>query len=86
MGCEQEYLLEFISGNRLDYYDFSSCRPNWEKCADVVAGGMDRWKELREGKTSDQLVDVLLNEISGGAGDEAGGAEYFDPQVMMECI
>ena len=47
---------------------------------------MDRWKELREGKTSDQLVDVLLNEISGGAGEEAGGAEYFDPQVLMNSI
>ena len=58
-------------------------RPNWDKCADFVAGGMDRWKELREGKTSDQLVDVLLNEIAGGAGEEAGGAEYFDPQVLL---
>ncbi len=40
-----------------------------------------RWKELSENKTSDQLVGVLLNEIAGGAGTDAGGAEYFDGQV-----
>jgi hypothetical protein len=40
-----------------------------------------RWKELSEGKTSDELVDVLLLQISGGATD-SGGAEYFDGQVI----
>uniref|UniRef100_A0A2K5PY86 Translin associated factor X interacting protein 1 n=1 Tax=Cebus imitator TaxID=2715852 RepID=A0A2K5PY86_CEBIM len=34
--------------------------------ADVVAGGSERWKMLAEGKNSDQLVDVLLEEIGSG--------------------
>ncbi|XP_065497159.1 translin-associated factor X-interacting protein 1 [Caloenas nicobarica] len=38
-------------------------RPNWAKCSEVIPGGADRWDWLAEGKTSDQLVDVLLEEI-----------------------
>ncbi|NXJ83875.1 TXIP1 protein, partial [Trogon melanurus] len=38
-------------------------RPNWPKCSEVIPGGADRWGCLAEGKSSDQLVDVLLEEI-----------------------
>ncbi|KAK2545769.1 Tsnaxip1 [Columba livia] len=38
-------------------------RPNWARCSEVIPGGADRWDWLAEGKTSDQLVDVLLEEI-----------------------
>lgn len=31
--------------------------------ADVIAGGPERWNALSEGKTSDQLVDVLLEDL-----------------------
>lgn len=34
--------------------------------ADVVAGGPERWQMLAEGKNSDQLVDILLEEIGEG--------------------
>nr|XP_034975076.1 translin-associated factor X-interacting protein 1 [Zootoca vivipara] len=44
----------------------STPRPNWEKCADVIADGAERWSALSEGKTSDQLVDVLLEEVGAG--------------------
>nr|XP_054309959.1 translin-associated factor X-interacting protein 1 isoform X7 [Pongo pygmaeus] len=53
----------------------STPRPDWTKCkdssslsphADVVAGGPERWQMLAEGKNSDQLVDVLLEEIGSG--------------------
>uniref|UniRef100_A0A2K5PYB6 Translin associated factor X interacting protein 1 n=2 Tax=Cebus imitator TaxID=2715852 RepID=A0A2K5PYB6_CEBIM len=44
----------------------STPRPDWSKCEDVVAGGSERWKMLAEGKNSDQLVDVLLEEIGSG--------------------
>ncbi|XP_003936362.2 translin-associated factor X-interacting protein 1 isoform X3 [Saimiri boliviensis] len=44
----------------------STPRPDWSKCEDVVAGGPERWKVLAEGKNSDQLVDVLLEEIGSG--------------------
>ncbi|NXQ96724.1 TXIP1 protein, partial [Sagittarius serpentarius] len=41
-------------------------RPNWPKCSEAIPGGADRWGCLAEGKTSDQLVDVLLEEIGTG--------------------
>ncbi|XP_037672302.1 translin-associated factor X-interacting protein 1 isoform X2 [Choloepus didactylus] len=44
----------------------STPRPYWTKCEDVVAGGPERWQMLAEGKNSDQLVDVLLEEIGEG--------------------
>ncbi|XP_058135816.1 translin-associated factor X-interacting protein 1 isoform X2 [Dasypus novemcinctus] len=44
----------------------STPRPDWTKCEDVVAGGPERWQMLAEGKNSDQLVDVLLEEIGEG--------------------
>ncbi|XP_014403313.1 PREDICTED: translin-associated factor X-interacting protein 1 isoform X5 [Myotis brandtii] len=44
----------------------STPRPDWIKCEDVVAGGPERWHMLAAGKNSDQLVDVLLEEIGEG--------------------
>ncbi|XP_019344520.1 translin-associated factor X-interacting protein 1 isoform X1 [Alligator mississippiensis] len=41
----------------------STPRPDWAKCAGVVPGGVDRWRFLAEGKTSNQLVDLLLEEM-----------------------
>uniref|UniRef100_A0A8C0EPJ4 Translin-associated factor X-interacting protein 1 N-terminal domain-containing protein n=1 Tax=Bubo bubo TaxID=30461 RepID=A0A8C0EPJ4_BUBBB len=41
-------------------------RPNWAKCSEVIPGGAERWGCLAEGKTSDELVDVLLEEIGTG--------------------
>ncbi|XP_048372137.1 translin-associated factor X-interacting protein 1 isoform X1 [Sphaerodactylus townsendi] len=38
-------------------------RPEWDKCAEVIAGGPERWTTLSAGKTSDQLVDVLLEDL-----------------------
>ena len=39
-----------------------------------------RWKE-HEGKSSNELVDVLINEISGSPGAETAGAQFFDGLV-----
>ncbi|MBZ3891042.1 Translin-associated factor X-interacting protein 1 [Sciurus carolinensis] len=44
----------------------STPRPDWTKCEDVVAGGPERWQMLAADKNSDQLVDVLLEEIGEG--------------------
>ncbi|XP_074058291.1 translin-associated factor X-interacting protein 1 isoform X2 [Macrotis lagotis] len=41
----------------------STPRPNWSKCEAVISGGRERWQLLSQGKSSDQLVDVLLEEI-----------------------
>uniref|UniRef100_A0A8C2TII1 Translin associated factor X interacting protein 1 n=1 Tax=Coturnix japonica TaxID=93934 RepID=A0A8C2TII1_COTJA len=38
-------------------------RPNWAKCSEVIRGGEERWGRLAKGKSSNQLVDVLLEEI-----------------------
>lgn len=58
----------------------STPRPDWEKCSDCVQGGIMRWKEISEGKRSDELVDILLNEIQSGGIVDTVGAEYFDGQ------
>ncbi|XP_073163328.1 translin-associated factor X-interacting protein 1 isoform X2 [Lepidochelys kempii] len=53
--------------NKLQQVQRSSTpRPDWAKCAEVISGGPVRWSYLEEGKTSDQLVDVLLEEIGTG--------------------
>lgn len=61
-------------------------RPDWAKAADFVAGGTMRWKELSDSKTSQQLVDVLLQEIAGGGDSGADGAEYFDGRGTGEDV
>ncbi|XP_040265056.1 translin-associated factor X-interacting protein 1 [Bufo bufo] len=38
-------------------------RPAWEKCVDIFPEVFQRWSEVSEGKSSDQLVDVLLTEL-----------------------
>ena len=43
-----------------------------------------RWKELSEGKRSNELVDVLLTEIQSGGFADTAGADYFDPQVSKD--
>eukprot|EP00794_Sanderia_malayensis_P018901 gene18901-20803_t len=58
-------------------------RPDWDRCAKYVEGGNDRWTEISKDKSSNDLVDVLLSEMTGqdiaiiqaGAGT---GNEYFE--------
>jgi hypothetical protein len=40
-------------------------RPKWLKCVRVVDGGLDRWKQITANRSSDELVDILLNEFAG---------------------
>lgn len=54
-----------------------------------MEGGTERWNELSQNRTSDELVDVLLAEMTGQdiALIQAGastGAEYFEGQVTMK--
>nr|KAF6412106.1 translin associated factor X interacting protein 1 [Rousettus aegyptiacus] len=70
----------------------STPRPDWSKCEDVVAGGPDRWQMLAEGKNSDQLVDVLLEEIGVGLLQEKdffpglGYEESIPPFLRFEGV
>ncbi|KAI0981103.1 hypothetical protein GJ496_006539 [Pomphorhynchus laevis] len=74
---------EGVIKERDDYYNFSagargSCtpRPDWNKCAQVIDGGYKRWAEISANKSSNELVDVLLNEVVGG-NDPLNNADYI---------
>jgi hypothetical protein len=61
-------------------------RPQWEKCGQYIEGGTERWNEVSQNRTSDELVDVLLAEMTGQdiALIQSGvstAAEYFEGQV-----
>lgn len=75
------------------FYFINICRPHWEKCGQYIEGGIDRWNELSQDRSSDELVDILLAEMTGQdiAIIQAGvntGAEYFTGQVNWKetCI
>ncbi|XP_023374671.1 translin-associated factor X-interacting protein 1 [Otolemur garnettii] len=61
----------------------STPRPDWTKCEEVVAGGAERWLLLTEGKNSDQLVDVLLEEIGEGL---LRGKDFFSGLGYGESV
>ncbi|KAL8570488.1 hypothetical protein ACOMHN_034523 [Nucella lapillus] len=96
LQAEHNALLEVqgeVTGQRDQFYlalenlkRSSTPRPDWERCGDRVAGGAERWKELSAGKASDQLVDLLMQEITTSNGSEYGGAEYFDGQGTDETV
>lgn len=50
--------------------DTNTPRPDWDKCALIVDGGAERWKELSTGKSSNQLVEVLLHEFTGSSNSQ----------------
>jgi hypothetical protein len=41
-------------------------RPDWDKVSNVIDGGIERWKILSTGKSSEQLIDLLIREIING--------------------
>lgn len=54
-------------------------RPDWDKVSNVIDGGIERWKILSNGKSSEQLVDVLIQEIMHGNQSESiNELDYFD--------
>nr|KAG5696599.1 hypothetical protein BaRGS_034060 [Batillaria attramentaria] len=58
----------------------STPRPDWEKCGEYIQGGMERWKELSEGKGSNELVDVSAVRDGFWCAADSVGADYFDGQ------
>lgn len=40
-------------------------RPDWDRCASLVEGGADKWGNLTNNKSSIQILDTLINELSG---------------------
>jgi len=41
-------------------------RPDWDKVSNIIDGRIERWKLLSTGKTSEQLVEILIREIING--------------------
>ncbi|XP_037264880.1 translin-associated factor X-interacting protein 1 isoform X2 [Falco rusticolus] len=52
----------------------------------VIPGGADQWGSLAEGKTSSQLVDVLLEEIATGALRERNGFPAWEEEGSAEAF
>ncbi|XP_065913641.1 translin-associated factor X-interacting protein 1-like isoform X2 [Dysidea avara] len=52
-------------------------RPEWSRCAEYIEGGAEKWAELVDGRSSDQLVDVLLAQIAGVDVSEIAKEEVF---------
>ena len=49
-------------------------RPDWDKCGAVIDGGYERWRDITNNKSSNQIVELLINEMTGGT---QSGADYF---------
>jgi hypothetical protein len=89
LKTEHDTLLEVhkqVLQQRDDYYIDSETlrrtatpRPNWNHCGDFVAGGPDHWHQLIEGKTSEQIVDILITELQEAASNtNLGKVDAFD--------
>ncbi|XP_072013895.1 translin-associated factor X-interacting protein 1-like [Amphiura filiformis] len=57
-------------------------RPEWDRCAQVLEGGEERWNVIAQEKKSDELVGILLREIMG----DGVGFEWFEPRGMGEDV
>ena len=38
-----------------------------KRVAEYIEGGIKRWHEIASGKTSDQMLELILTEMSGSA-------------------
>ncbi|XP_063721278.1 translin-associated factor X-interacting protein 1-like isoform X2 [Symsagittifera roscoffensis] len=64
----------------------STPRPRWDKCGDYISGGAKRWKEISSEKRSDNLVDILLSEISGADISSFTHQDYFQGLGTDESV
>ena len=62
-----------------------SRRPDWGRCEAYIDGGTERWSELSQGRSSDQLVDVLLAQIAGVDVSEIAKEDTFQGQVCIRA-
>jgi hypothetical protein len=55
-------------------------RPDWDKVANVIDGGIQRWQVLSKGKSSEQLREILTREIldSNANCDQNQCVEFID--------
>ncbi|XP_063951237.1 translin-associated factor X-interacting protein 1-like isoform X1 [Lytechinus pictus] len=92
LRAEHEALLDVnkqIIAQRDDFYQelenlkrTATPRPDWDRCAEVLEGGEERWVQISQGKKTDQLVTLLLKEIMG----DGEGYEYFEPKGLGDDV
>lgn len=74
MDERNRYYQEWQTNNAL-----LTPRPDWDKAARVLDSGMARWKSLATGKSSAELMDVLIKEITDGNDmDLTEAKDYFE--------
>lgn len=66
-------------------------RPDWDKCAMYIEGGVERWNELSKETSTNDKVDILLAEITGqdiNVIKNGGGAmvDFFEPKGIEDTI
>ncbi|XP_038076269.1 translin-associated factor X-interacting protein 1-like [Patiria miniata] len=57
-------------------------RPDWDRCADFMEGGEERWKTISKDKSSDNKVELLLKELAG----DGEGLAFFEPRGFGENV
>ena len=68
---------------KLEHTTFS--RPEWDQVIPYIDGGEAAWKELSVGKSSNQLVGVLVGSLVGK--DNPGPVEeFFEGEVRIESF
>jgi hypothetical protein len=59
-------------------------RPSWSKIAEYVEGGMSRWQEIYEGKSSKQIVDQVVEVLTGKK--VKGPPEWIEPAGTKDSV
>ena len=58
--------------------------PN-ERCSEFISGGLPRWKKLSHGKSSRDLLTMILAEFSGEHGI-AKRPEFFQGKASFKLL
>lgn len=56
-------------------------RPEWARCGLYMEGGIEKWKETMEGRSSDRMLDAVLAQLAGIDESEVAKGEAFAGQV-----
>ena len=60
----QEGQISNLEDELTDMRQSGTPRPDWRRCGPVVEGGSERWSLVMKGKSSDQLMDILLDDLT----------------------
>ena len=91
ISCHDGRLLQGVLSNHdspaiISKVILSTTRPDWNRCADYVEGGEERWSELSKGLSSEELMEVLLAELAGVDPSEITRDVVFQGKVGMTII